>query len=52
MFTTPHRQKGGAPQLGAKGPQRCGPFGWWPDDDHLDDDQDDEPVSTMGDTDY
>lgn len=29
MFAAPHRQKGGAPQLGAKGPHQRGPFGPW-----------------------
>jgi len=28
----PHRQKGGGPQLGARGPHWCGPFGTWPDE--------------------
>ncbi len=48
------RDKGGGPQLGAKGPQQRGPFGVRPDEDHLDedDDQDDEPVSTTVDTDH
>ncbi|MFJ1667317.1 hypothetical protein ACIOK4_13205 [Streptomyces bottropensis] len=27
MIPHPHRTKGGAPQLGAKGPQQRGPFG-------------------------
>lgn len=27
MFATPHRQKGGGPQLGAAGPGEDGPFG-------------------------
>jgi hypothetical protein len=40
------RDKGGAAQLGAKGPHQRGPFGWWPNEDHLeeDHDQDDEPA--------
>lgn len=52
MIPLPCRTKGGAPQLGAKGPQQRGPFGEWPDEDDLDDDQDDEPVSGMADTDH
>lgn len=31
------RDKGGAPQLGAKGPHQRGPFGW-PGEDDLDED--------------
>lgn len=42
MIPHPHRQKGGAPHLGAKGPHQRGPFGWRPDEDDLADDQDDE----------
>lgn len=38
MIPHPHRQKGSGPQLGAKGPQQCGPFGpYGADEDHLDD---------------
>lgn len=48
------RDKGGAPHLGAKGPHQRGPFGGWPDpdEDDLDDDQDDGPVSAIPDTDH
>ncbi|MFF7840415.1 hypothetical protein ACFZC6_16545 [Streptomyces ossamyceticus] len=53
MIPLPCRQKGGAPQLGAKGPQQRGPFGVRADEDHLDedgdqDDEDDEPGSPIG----
>ncbi|MCX5522974.1 hypothetical protein OG342_08880 [Streptomyces bobili] len=43
MIPLPCRTKGGARQLGAKGPGQCGPFGVRPDPDDLyeDDDQDD-----------
>jgi hypothetical protein len=34
----PCRAKGGAPQLGATGPGQCGPYGRWPDEPGLDDD--------------
>ena len=33
MFTTLHRTKGGAPQLGARHPGELGPYGRWTDDD-------------------
>lgn len=46
MFATPHRQKGGAALLGAKGPHQRGPFGWWPDEDDVDDDQADGEQQT------
>ncbi|WP_157878004.1 hypothetical protein [Streptomyces torulosus] len=47
MIPLPYRQKGGAPQVGAKGPGQTGPFGpYGADDEQLldeDHDQDDEP---------
>lgn len=52
MIPHPHRQKGGGPQLGARGTRQRGPFGTWPDEDDVDDDQGDEPVSTIPDTDH
>ncbi|MDX2943305.1 hypothetical protein PV383_04475 [Streptomyces caniscabiei] len=42
MIPLPCRTKGGAPQLGAKGPGQTGPFGRWPDLDKDDDQADGE----------
>jgi hypothetical protein len=39
VIPLPHRQKGGAPQVGAKGPGQTGPFGpYGTDEDDLDED--------------
>jgi hypothetical protein len=42
VIPLPCRQKGGAPQLGAKGPHQRGPFGVRPEPDEGDDEDDGE----------
>ena len=42
MIQHPHRQKGGAPQLGARREGEAGPYGIRTGEDDLDDDLEDE----------
>lgn len=48
MIPHPHRQKGGAPQLGARRSGETGPFGPYGDDSLDEDDVQDDTVKTYG----
>lgn len=47
MFPNHHRLKGGALLLGATGPGERGPFGVWPTDDALGDDQEHDGMQAL-----